>query len=241
MYIQYHPSPNHEERRGVISPSLVIFHYTGMQEGKVALARLCDPASKVSAHYLIEEDGRIFHMVDEEQRAWHAGASFWRGIRDVNSHSIGIEIVNPGHEWGYQLFPEVQMRALLTLCRDIRKRYSLPPAAFIGHSDVAPLRKQDPGELFDWPMLAREGFGLWPEVEEQDKTSLTLAEAQQKLLGIGYDCPQTGKMDETTKKVIEAFQRHFRPAEISGALDDETGERLNALSRLCGGSPPPAV
>lgn len=228
MFIAYHPSPNHEDRIGVTEPSLVILHYTGMKDSEAALARLCDPQSKVSSHYMVDEDGKVFHLVDEERRAWHAGKSRWKDIDDINSHSIGIEIVNPGHEFGYRAFPEMQMRAVLALCRDIKKRYRLQAAAFLGHSDIAPARKQDPGELFDWKMLAGHGIGLWPEVSELDRAQLTQEEAQKLLGAIGYD------MSQDFPAVLKAFQLHYLPENLSGALEAETAARIRALSRLCG-------
>jgi N-acetylmuramoyl-L-alanine amidase len=226
MYIAYHPSPNHEDRIGVAEPTLVILHYTGMKDAEAALERLCDPQSKVSAHYLVDEDGKIFHMVDEERRAWHAGKSKWKDIEDINSHSIGIEIVNPGHELGYRAFPEAQMRAVLALCKDIKKRCRLPPAAFLGHSDVAPARKQDPGELFDWKMLAEQGIGLWPEVADADHAPLSKEEAEKLLAAIGYD------MSQDFSAVLLAFQRHYHPENLSGNLDEGTAACIRALNRV---------
>ena len=155
------PSPNHDARTS--PPDMIVLHYTGMQSGEAALARLRDPEAKVSAHYLIEEDGRVFALVDEARRAWHAGVSFWKGQRDVNAASIGIELVNPGHEWGYRAFPPAQMDALTGLLDAVRSRWEIENNRILGHSDVAPDRKQDPGELFDWAALARDGHGLWVE------------------------------------------------------------------------------
>lgn len=222
-----HPSPNYEERKGAARPSLVVLHYTGMQSGATALARLCDKAVKVSAHYLIEEDGRIFVLVDEAHRAWHAGVSFWRGITDINSHSIGIEIVNPGHECGYRPFPEAQMQAVLRLCLDIKARYGLLSQAFLGHSDIAPLRKTDPGEYFDWPMLAQHGVGLWPE--KKNTAILDEHTAFQLLEKIGY---QPATNHEEKNAVIRAFQRRYRPALLSGMMDDETRVLIANLAAL---------
>jgi N-acetylmuramoyl-L-alanine amidase len=153
-------SPNFNERRDGVKPSLIILHYTGMQTAEAALARLCDPVAEVSAHYMIYEDGEVVQMVDEAMRAWHAGVSVWGDITDVNSHSIGIELVNPGHEFGYRPFPNVQIRALKDLCREIMLRWEIKPEGVLGHSDVAPERKQDPGELFPWDELEREGLAF---------------------------------------------------------------------------------
>lgn len=146
-------SPNYGARRGGQAPSMILIHYTGMKTGKAALERLCDPAAEVSAHYVIEENGDLYHLVDDEHRAWHAGVSEWEGETDINSASIGIELVNPGHEWGYRPFPEVQIAALIALCRDLVATYDIPIERILGHSDVAPGRKQDPGELFPWDRL----------------------------------------------------------------------------------------
>lgn len=161
MKIIQQPSPNFDER-GDAPIDMLVMHYTGMQTGEAALARLCEAAAKVSAHYLIEEDGRIFQMVDESKRAWHAGVSYWRGHTDINARSIGIELVNPGHEWGYRPFPQAQMESLVWLSKGILARHPIPPENVVGHEHVAPSRKQDPGELFDWEFLGKHGIGLWP-------------------------------------------------------------------------------
>ena len=155
------PSPNHDDRGGAVVDMLVI-HYTGMASADAALARLCDPVAKVSAHYTIDEDGTVYAMVPEARRAWHAGASCWAGARDINARSIGIELVNPGHEFGYRAFAPAQIAALITLCQGIVTRHAIPAWRVLGHSDVAPMRKDDPGELFPWETLAKAGIGLWP-------------------------------------------------------------------------------
>src|ERR1700733_422901 len=155
-----HPSPNFDARDPSVPLQTIVLHYTGLKTGEEASARLCDPASKVSAHYVIEEDGRIFQLVDEKNRAWHAGKSFWRGITDLNSTSIGIELVNPGHQFGYRAFPAAQIAALKPLLRDIMWRHKMPPSALLAHADIAPVRKEDPGELFPWQDLAKEGLGV---------------------------------------------------------------------------------
>ena len=153
------PSPNFNERGGAQIDMLII-HYTGMKTGEEALERMCDAAAKVSAHYMIEEDGRIFQLVEEGKRAWHAGVSSWDGRSDINGHSIGIELVNPGHEWGYRPFPDVQIEALIVLIEDIKTRHDIKTEYVLGHSDVAPERKQDPGELFPWDVLAQKNLAL---------------------------------------------------------------------------------
>lgn len=228
-------SPNFEARRGFTKPELVILHYTGMVDGTAARLRLCDANAKVSAHYLIEEDGHIFQLVDETQRAWHAGQSFWRGMTDINSASLGIEIVNPGHEFGYRPFPETQMYAVLALCSDIKARHQLAAEAFIGHSDIAPLRKEDPGELFNWRFLAQHGIGLWPEddggdVKPRDE-SMTLAEALECLAHIGYARDAVTGSDDGCVAVIRAFQRHYVQDNLSGKLDAKTQKAIRSISR----------
>jgi N-acetylmuramoyl-L-alanine amidase len=226
-----HPSPNFEARRLVAAPSLVVLHYTGMVDGPLALKRLCDAESKVSAHYLVEEDGRIFALVNEGLRAWHAGVSFWRGITDINSHSIGIEIVNPGHEFGYRAFPSAQIQAVTELCKDIARRYALPAEAFLAHSDIAPLRKQDPGELFDWEMLAKEKIGAWPTPLAEEQRFMKEEEAQELLARYGY---APVKNRDELKTTITAFQRRFDPKNVSGDLLGATPARLRALVRESG-------
>ena len=227
MQIADRPSPNFDARPGDGRVDLLILHYTGMRTVQEALDRLCDPAAKVSAHYLIDEDGSVTRLVGEEKRAWHAGISSWRGRGDINGASIGIELVNPGHEFGYRRFPEAQMAALEELARGILHRHPIPPRHVIGHSDVAPLRKQDPGELFDWPRLARTGIGFWPDFTgEPAQKPPGLREIQSHLATIGYFCPPSGALDAATIAAILAFQRHFRPERCDGVLDSETSRRI---------------
>ncbi|GAB4354622.1 MAG: N-acetylmuramoyl-L-alanine amidase [Kiloniellaceae bacterium] len=215
------PSPNHDARPDGQAVDILLLHYTGMQSGAAALARLCDPAARVSAHYLVEEDGRIFRLVPEERRAWHAGVAEWQGAGDINARSVGIEIVNPGHEFGYRTFPADQMAALKLLCLDVLARHPIPAARVLGHSDVAPLRKEDPGELFDWRGLAAAGIGLWPENGSAAVLESAVAKALQR---VGY-----GYTEEDLPAVIRAFQRHFRPSSITGTADAETRRRLAAV------------
>ncbi|MCZ4279305.1 N-acetylmuramoyl-L-alanine amidase [Kiloniella laminariae] len=225
-------SPNFGPRPEGQRPDMLLLHYTGMQSGAAALERLCDPAAQVSAHYLIEENGTIFQLVDETQRAWHAGLSCWGDNRDINSCSIGIEIVNPGHEWGYRAFPDAQMISVIQLCQNILARHAIPAERILGHSDVAPLRKEDPGELFDWARLAHAGVGLWPETTDitQDVTEQTFLEALQRY---GYDVDLAGLEEEKNRAAIIAFQRHFRPAKFDGLIDRESCRILGSLlSRL---------
>jgi N-acetylmuramoyl-L-alanine amidase len=228
------PSPNHDERPR--DPDMIVLHYTGMPTGEAALARLRDPAAKVSAHYLVEEDGRVFRLVAEERRAWHAGVSFWRGEVALNGCSIGIEVVNPGHEWGYRPFPEVQVGAVITLVADIRSRWSIPDERIVGHSDIAPRRKQDPGELFPWASLAAAGHGLWVEPSGAAGGSLgpgdagaEVASLRTALARLGYDCPPDDMFDDDLAITVTAFQRHWRPASVDGVADADTLARLSAL------------
>ena len=232
MRIIEHPSPNHDLRQGLVD--MLILHYTGMRTAAEALERLCSPEAKVSAHYMIEEDGRIWRLVPETRRAWHAGVSFWAGRRDVNARSLGIELVNPGHEFGYRAFPERQMAALEALCREIIARHPIPPRQVLGHSDVAPQRKTDPGELFDWPRLARAGIGLWPNAVAGAAPPATIAEMQRLLAAIGYETPLTGVLDDATRHIVSAFQRHFRPSRCDGEADEETRARVAAVAAACG-------
>lgn len=229
-------SPNFNER--TVPPDILVLHYTGMKTGPEALARLCDEESKVSSHYLVEEDGRVFRLVPEERRAWHAGVSFWKGESDINGRSIGIEIVNPGHEFGYRPFPEAQVAAVIELVADIRTRWSIEDSRIIGHSDVAPDRKQDPGELFPWKQLAQAGHGLW--VEPDAAPGLPLSEGEEGagvfalqagFTRLGYDCAPSGKYDAHTTAVVQAFQRHWRQEQVDGVADGMTRARLIALLR----------
>ncbi|WP_420349751.1 N-acetylmuramoyl-L-alanine amidase [Pelagibius sp.] len=223
LSILQRPSPNHDPRPDGPAVDILLLHYTGMESGAAALARLCDPAAKVSAHYCVEEDGRIFQLVDEDRRAWHAGVALWKGASNINARSIGIEIVNPGHEFGYRPFPAAQMTAVIQLAEDIVARHAIPPARVLGHSDVAPLRKEDPGELFDWPALAAAGIGLWPG-EQREAGALSADAVASGLSAVGY-----GYVEEDLPAVIRAFQRRYRPAAVTGEADAETRGRLAGL------------
>ena len=231
------PSPNFEPRTA--PPDTIVLHYTGMPTGEAALERLRDPAARVSSHYLVEEDGRIFRLVPEERRAWHAGLSFWKGVRDINTASVGIEIVNPGHEFGYRPFPDAQIASVIALVGDIRTRWTVDDDRIIGHSDVAPDRKDDPGELFPWKRLAEAGHGLWVEPPAAPGASLAEGEEstgvfalQAGLTRLGYDCAPSGRFDAHTKAVVTAFQRHWRQEKVDGVADGETRARLIGLLRL---------
>lgn len=230
MHLRERASPNHGPRPGDGTVDMLILHYTGMTSAAAALDRLCSAEAKVSAHYLIEEDGTAWRLVPEERRAWHAGVSCWASRRDINGASIGIELVNPGHDFGYRPFPEPQMTALEELARGILARHPIPPRHVLGHSDVAPQRKSDPGELFEWPRLARAGIGFWPDFTAPDNPPGGITDVQTMLAAIGYDTPRTGILDDATRQVIIAFQRHFRPSRCDGAPDAETLRRIAALA-----------
>jgi N-acetylmuramoyl-L-alanine amidase len=209
------PSPNHDDRGGAAVDMLVL-HYTGMETAKAALEKLCDPSAKVSAHYTVDEDGTVYAHVPEARRAWHAGVSAWAGATDINARSIGIELVNPGHEFGYRDFPDAQIAALITLCHGILLRHPIASARILGHSDVAPARKEDPGERFPWERLARAGIGLWP-------ASLDVNLGPEALGRFGYD------LGAGLEKTVIAFQRHFRPQKIDGVWDRDCARLLASL------------
>lgn len=231
------PSPNHGPRPADVPIDMLVLHYTGMKDGRSALERLCDAEARVSAHYLIEEDGAVYALVDEARRAWHAGLGAWRGLDDINSRSIGIELVNPGHEFGYRPFPVAQMEALARLAPDILARHPIPPRNVVGHADVAPARKEDPGELFDWAWLARQGIGLWPETAAPATAMPPDDEIAKMLARWGYAIAAgEGKAASVTAALI-AFQRHFRPARFDGAADAETLARLTGLLRMVADEP----
>ncbi|MDA8230584.1 MAG: N-acetylmuramoyl-L-alanine amidase [Magnetospirillum sp.] len=223
----HRPSPNSGPRKGDIVDMLVI-HYTGMPTAEAALARLCDPAAEVSAHYLIDEDGSVYSLVPEDQRAWHAGASVWRGHADINSRSVGIELVNPGHEFGYRPFPDAQISVLMVLATSVVFRHGIPARNVVGHSDVAPTRKQDPGEYFPWERLKSAGIGLWPFEDDETGPVPPLEDSLRMLAEYGYDVADP-------KAAIAAFQRHFRPSRVDGAMDGETAGRLARLLAAVGG------
>ncbi len=228
-------SPNFGKRRG--RPNCLILHYTGMPTAQAALDRLTDPASEVSCHYFVWEDGRIDQFVAEDARAWHAGKAFWKGESDLNSVSIGIEIVNPGHDGGLPPFPDHQIAATIALARDCLSRWKIPPERVLAHSDVAPGRKRDPGELFPWRRLWEGGVGHWVEPAPVGGKTLFRHEeegppvrALQAMLALyGYGIELTGVYDRRTRAVVEAFQRHFRPERADGEADASTVATLKAL------------
>jgi N-acetylmuramoyl-L-alanine amidase len=215
-------SPNFGSRNKSIQIDMLLIHYTGLPSTEVSLKRMCDPKMEVSAHYLIDEKGFIYQLVAEKDRAWHAGVSYWAGETDTNSRSIGIELQNPGHEWGYTPFPNLQMGALRELSQDILARYQISNRLVLGHSDVAPARKKDPGHLFDWEWLAKSGVGYWPETSPVTSSvdSITI---RNSLNNIGYD-PKAKIVD-----VITAIQRHYRPKRIDGKIDADCISIINAL------------
>lgn len=257
------PSPNHGERRGVRHADMLILHYTGMPAGRGmtaaerAIRWLTTPDSQVSCHYVVAEDGRVTQLVAEDRRAWHAGLSAWAGETDVNSRSIGIEIAHPGHPWdltrapdadpgepapvhpGYLDFPEAQVEAVIRLSADILARNRMPPERVLAHSDVAPARKQDPGEKFPWARLAAEGIGLWVEPEPigggrfmtRGEEGEPVAALQAMFGWFGYDLAVTGVYDQRTVEVVTAFQRHWRPALVDGVADQSTITTLHRLLR----------
>ncbi len=252
QYIQ-RPSPNFDARTRPID--LVVLHYTGMQDAEIALQRLTDPAPvagkypgpwqppdvaadaplpRVSAHYVVDEAGQIYSLVPEEHRAWHAGASSWAGEGDVNARSIGIEIVNGGHDFDLPDFPDAQIEAVIVLLRGIFERWpELSPASVVAHSDIAPERKLDPGEKFPWKRLADAGVSVWPKAIEvyhgpgEDR----VGRVQQQLVAIGYGVEMTGVMDAATRAALRAFQRRFRPSNVDGMIDDETQMLLASLAQ----------
>ncbi|MBV8333959.1 MAG: N-acetylmuramoyl-L-alanine amidase [Alphaproteobacteria bacterium] len=228
LEIAERPSPNYGRRDEPMRIDMLVLHYTGMTTAAAALDRLCDPAARVSAHYLVDEDGAIWRLVSETRRAFHAGRSCWAGELDLNRVSIGIEIVNPGHQWGYRPFPEQQMAAVEALCLDLVSRFSIPPHRVVGHSDIAPDRKSDPGELFDWARLARAGIGVWPPAAAETARGrgrgvglLERAASLADLAMIGY-CVTPG----SEAVALTVFQRRFRPERWDGRLDAETAQRL---------------
>jgi N-acetylmuramoyl-L-alanine amidase len=232
------PSPNHNERRDGRKPDMLVLHYTGMLSAQMALEKLCSAKSEVSAHYFVFEDGHIVQSVPEARRAWHAGVSSWQGETDINSCSIGIEIANPGHDHDYRDFPKRQIAALTALCRGILTRYHIPPDRVLGHSDVAPSRKRDPGEKFPWRTLADSGVGTWlaPAPTRDGGAKLGLGDEnadvvklQKGLADYGYGIENTGIFDPLTQDVVLAFQRHFRPALVDGIADASSVATLRGL------------
>src|SRR4051812_20944863 len=236
-------SPNFGERKSDSKIDMLVLHYTGMLDSAAAVRRLCTAGTEVSAHYVVMEEGRIIQCVPETRRAWHAGQSSWAGETDINSCSIGIEIANPGHDHGYPDFPRRQIAAVTALCRSIFTRHRIPADRVLGHSDIAPSRKKDPGEKFPWKILHDSGIGLWvkPAPIQTDgpihvlgENDPAIRELQELLARYGYGVEPTGYLDGATHDVITAFQRHFRPERIDGSVDSSTVETLRALLRARG-------
>jgi N-acetylmuramoyl-L-alanine amidase len=243
------PSPNHGPRRrsklkpkAPARPDLIILHYTGMKTAEGALMRLTAREAEVSSHYLVLEDGTILQLVPERRRAWHAGVSSWHGETDINSRSIGIEIVNPGHEFGYPPFPRRQIDAVIALCRDIMRRQRIDPSGILAHSDIAPSRKQDPGEKFPWSRLHRFGVGVWARpvplrnggILKIGNRGPAVVELQRALASWGFGIPITGKFNAVTRDVVAAFQRRYRPARVDGRADVSTIATLRRLATQVG-------
>jgi len=231
-----HPSPNCGPRPAGCRIDMLILHYTGMRSAREALERLCDPAARVSCHYLIDEDGSLYRLAPETARAWHAGLAEWEGKRDINSRSIGIELVNPGHEFGYRPFPDAQIDRLIRLCGELTRRHAIPPWHVLGHADVAPGRKADPGELFPWARLADAGIGLWPApAQTMDAAgggapAASVTELQSLFHKFGYMQPGAGPYPVELCDVALAFQRHWRPQRCDGVTDRQTLAILRALT-----------
>ncbi len=232
------PSPNHDARPPATPIDTLVLHYTGMRSAQAALDRLRDPAALVSSHYVVEEDGAVWRLVPEALRAWHAGVSYWRGHTALNDRSLGIEIVNPGHEFGYRDFPVLQLAAVCDLCLELLARHPIPPRNVVAHSDIAPERKADPGERFDWRALAANGVGLWPDRVPDLGTGGALRDAaslchvRAALATIGYRVAAEGALDPALATVLRAFQRHWRPEAVTGQADAGTLARLLAVVRL---------
>jgi N-acetylmuramoyl-L-alanine amidase len=238
LVAEFRPSPNHSERKDGRRPDMILLHYTGMPEAGEALERLCAQGSEVSAHYFVYEDGRIVQMVPESRRAWHAGESVWAGETDINSCSIGIEIVNPGHDYGYVDFPKRQIAAVTALCRGIQTRHSIQSTRVLAHSDVAPARKRDPGERFPWRTLWDSGVGHWAKSAPIKDGGQLLAlgdrgdavSTMQDLLSqYGYGVAINGIYDSVMHDLVTAFQRHFRQERVDGVTDESTRTTLRDL------------
>jgi N-acetylmuramoyl-L-alanine amidase len=234
------PSPNQDERPPDTPIDMLILHYTGMRTAGEAIARLRDPAARVSSHYVVDEDGAVLALVPEARQAFHAGVSYWRGHRQLNARSIGVEIANPGHEFGYRDFPVLQLAAVCDLCLAVLARHPIPARNVLAHSDVAPERKQDPGEKFDWRALAENDVGLWPHdvpdlgTADVVRDAASLRDVRGALAGIGYLVAPEGGPDPALAAALRAFQRHWRAEAITGEADAGTLARLAAVRRLVG-------
>ncbi|MEZ6002485.1 N-acetylmuramoyl-L-alanine amidase [Hyphomonas sp.] len=247
MEITLSPSPNFDERKHAVD--MLVLHYTGMVTGQAAFDQLRNPEAKVSSHYLLWEDGRVDQMVPEDRRAWHAGVSSWQGDEDLNSRSIGIEIVNGGHDFpqpggGLPPYPTAQIDALIELCHRILAGHDIPQTRIVGHSDIAPSRKQDPGEHFPWEQLARAGIGIWADIEDLEAPtaraeglspgdeSASVRRMQDHLQRIGYGLPPSGTYDDLTEAVVRAFQRRWLPDRVTGTADLQTLRQISVIHAL---------
>jgi N-acetylmuramoyl-L-alanine amidase len=241
LHIRDRPSPNQDQRPAGVPIDMLILHYTGMRTAREALDRLRDPVAHVSSHYVVDEDGSVVRLVPEEKRAWHSGVSYWRGHDELNGRAIGIEIVNPGHEWGYRDFPVLQLAVVCDLCLAVLSRHAIPARNIVAHSDVAPDRKEDPGERFDWRGLAQNGVGIWPQdVPDLGTTgavrdAVALRDVRAALAEIGYRVAPEGALDPALAAVLRAFQRHWRPEAITGQADAGTLARLHGVRQLVRG------
>jgi N-acetylmuramoyl-L-alanine amidase len=240
LHVRELASPNHDERPAGIPTDILILHYTGMQTAQAAIDQLRDPAARVSCHYMVDEDGAVLRLVPEERRAWHAGISYWRGHTGLNDRSIGVAVVNPGHERGYRDFPVLQLAAVCDLCLSILSRHPIAARNIVGHSDVAPDRAQDPGERFEWQALAQNGVGLWPDsvpdlgTGDVVRDAASLRDVRAALAEIGYRVVPDGPLDPALAAVLRAFQRHWRPEVVNGQADAGTLARLLAVRQLVG-------
>lgn len=241
MKDRIYKSTNYDQRPSKTKIDTLVLHYTGMKSGHAALDRLCDTKAKVSSHYVVEEDGTVHKLVDCKFRAWHAGKSIWRGRENINDCSIGIEIVNPGHEYGYKKFPKKQMNSVISLCQSLIEKYPIDQRNIVGHSDIAPARKQDPGELFDWELLAKNGVGIWPDVPKSKPQTMIkkgthgdeVRDLQTRLARLGYGLVPDGAYEEPTELVVKAFQRHYgKTTKIDGTWNTVLDARLDALLAL---------
>lgn len=251
MQVDLAPSPNFNDRRFPVD--MLVLHYTGMATGESALARMRDPASEVSAHYMVWEDGRITQLVGEDKRAWHAGVSTWQGDDDLNSRSIGIEIVNGGHDvplpdGTLAPYADVQINAVITLCHSVLASHTIPASRVVAHSDIAPTRKTDPGEHFPWARLAEAGIGLWPAASPESHrdepflpgdSSEGVKRVQSSLRTIGYGLEATGLYDDATRLTVTAFQRRWLPDALTGHGDARTLARIRQVYRVVTASPDP--
>lgn len=229
-------SPNHGERVGVSAPDTIILHYTGMPSEDAAISWLCNPESEVSSHYLVRENGDVVQMVRESRRAWHAGKSFWAGVSDINSRSIGIEIANAGHPT-LPDYTDAQIESVAQLCLDCAKRWSIAPERVLAHSDIAPVRKVDPGEHFPWSKLHQLGVGHWVEPApisggrffQQGDQGQPIEALQSMLSFYGYNIEITGEFNDQTVGVVKSFQLHFRQSKVDGVADSSTIDTLHRL------------